>query len=194
MLKGLFVGLEASSEAGHVLCRGLRKHIDDFFVVLWIRIRMDPHSFGCLRSVLGLRIRIRIRNQEYGNLPKFTNKPGFLPFKKAFVPMRYIFWPSTGTVLLVRYIFHVKFRLKSLTRIWIRIRMDPRWFGSRDPNPHWDKKLDLDPTNANPHTGFLLEKNFLCHKETFARNRIGFGFKTAWIRIRIRIGFNKVYR
>jgi hypothetical protein len=33
--------------------------------VLWIRIRMDPHSFGCSRSgsVMGMRIRI----QEHGN-------------------------------------------------------------------------------------------------------------------------------
>jgi hypothetical protein len=30
-------------------------------------------------SVLGMRIRI----QEHGNLPKFTNIPGFVPFKKV---------------------------------------------------------------------------------------------------------------
>jgi hypothetical protein len=34
-------------------------------------------------SVLGMRIRI----QEHENLPKFKNKPGFLPSKKAFVPL-----------------------------------------------------------------------------------------------------------
>jgi hypothetical protein len=46
--------------------------------VLWIRIHLDPHSFGCLgsRSVLGITIRI----QKHGNLPKFVDKPGFLPF------------------------------------------------------------------------------------------------------------------
>ncbi len=52
--------------------------------VLWIRIHLDPHSFGCLASGSVLRMRIRI--QQHGNLPKFKNKPGFLPFKKAFVP------------------------------------------------------------------------------------------------------------
>jgi hypothetical protein len=31
--------------------------------------------------VLGMRTRI-----QDGNLPKFINKPGFLPFRKAFVP------------------------------------------------------------------------------------------------------------
>ncbi len=40
----------------------------------WIRIRIS--------TVLGMRIRIH----KHWNWPKFTNKPGFLPFKKAYVP------------------------------------------------------------------------------------------------------------
>jgi hypothetical protein len=39
---------------------------------------------------------------------------------------------------------------ENLTKIWIR--MDPRWFGSLDPDPPWDKKLDPDrfETNGDP--------------------------------------------
>ncbi len=44
----------------------------------WIR----RYSFGCPGSVLGMRIRMLI--QEHGQ--KFTTKPGFLPFNKAFIP------------------------------------------------------------------------------------------------------------
>jgi hypothetical protein len=51
----------------------------------------NPHGFEFELDALdtdqiynGKRIRIRI--QEHGNLPKFKNKPGFLPFKRAVVP------------------------------------------------------------------------------------------------------------
>jgi hypothetical protein len=48
------------------------------------RCRVDPdldsHWSGCLGSVLGMRIRIRV----HGNWPKLTTKPGFLLFKKGF--------------------------------------------------------------------------------------------------------------
>jgi hypothetical protein len=69
---------------------------------------MDPHSFGCpgSGSVLGMRIRI----QEHENLPKFTNKPGFLPFKKAFekafVGMFFYLLPNR---IYITNISHVKF-------------------------------------------------------------------------------------
>ncbi len=34
--------------------------------------------------------------------------------------------------------------------ITIRIRLEPHRFGSLDPDPHWGKKLDTDPANADP--------------------------------------------
>jgi hypothetical protein len=43
----------------------------------------DPHSFGCPGSGSGSRS-MGIETKIYR--PKFTNEPGFLPFKKAFVP------------------------------------------------------------------------------------------------------------
>ncbi len=69
---------------------------------------MDPHSIFCpgFGSVLGMRLRI----QEHGNRHKFTNKPGFLPFKKAFVLVPsyrgYVLWP---VLPLFKYIFRVIF-------------------------------------------------------------------------------------
>ncbi len=126
----------------------LRFNLSSFLQVLWIRIHLDPHSFGYLGSgsVLGMRIRIWI--QEHGNWPKSTNKPGFLLFKKLLYLRRYVFLHFT----YFKYIFHVKFNilwLKSLIRIRIRIRQDPHWFGFLDtdpyPDPHWDTRLDLDP-------------------------------------------------
>jgi hypothetical protein len=58
-----------------------------------IKIRMDPHCFGCpgSGSVLGMRIRI----QEHGSCPKLTN----------------IFLTYANTILITcfKYIFHVKF-------------------------------------------------------------------------------------
>ncbi len=54
--------------------------------VSWIQIRMYLHWFACLLSgsVFGMWIWIRI--EKHWNLLKLTDKPGFLPFKKAFVP------------------------------------------------------------------------------------------------------------
>ncbi len=54
-------------------------------------------------SVFGMRIQI----QEHGNRPESTNKPGFLPFKKGFVPSHVCFWP----ISFFKYIFHVKIQL-----------------------------------------------------------------------------------
>ncbi len=63
-------------------------------------------------------MRIRIRNQEHGNWPKLKNKPGFLPFKSVFVPLKlrfltynklwvrystfceYYVWPGSGSTLV----------------------------------------------------------------------------------------------
>ncbi len=49
-----------------------------------------PHWFGSpgSGSLLGMLIRIRI--QEQGNRPKFTNNHEFQPFKKVFVPTKYV--------------------------------------------------------------------------------------------------------
>jgi hypothetical protein len=44
----------------------------------------DPDWFGSPGSGYGSEMRIRI--QEQGNRPKFTNKPYFQPLKKPFVP------------------------------------------------------------------------------------------------------------
>ncbi len=42
----------------------------------------------------------------------------------------------------------------------MRIRMDTLWFGSLNPDPHLDKKLDTDPyphcTNADPQHWFVF--------------------------------------
>jgi hypothetical protein len=40
----------------------------------------------------------RIRIQEHGNLPKFKNKPGFLPFKRAVVPSQVCFFDLLPTL------------------------------------------------------------------------------------------------
>jgi hypothetical protein len=45
---------------------------------------MDQHSLGCPGS--GSKLGIRIRIQERENGPEFTDKSGFLPLKKDFVP------------------------------------------------------------------------------------------------------------
>jgi hypothetical protein len=49
----------------------------------------------------------------------------------------------------MKYIFLVKSNfLRWLSLTLFRIRMNPKWFGSLGPNPHWGKQLDLDP---DPH-------------------------------------------
>ncbi len=58
----------------------------------------DPHSFGCRGS--GSVLGIRIRFQEHGNWPKFTNKPGFL-LSKAFVRYQYLLRHIFLTYLLL---------------------------------------------------------------------------------------------
>ncbi len=72
--------------------------------VVTLSARRKLHIVALLEPGLGIRIRIHLavlypdlnqyhigkadpsRIQEHENLPKFTNKPGLLPFKKAFVP------------------------------------------------------------------------------------------------------------
>ncbi len=76
--------------------------------VLWIRLRMDPHLFGCNRSesVFGNAnpdpdqgIWIRIWECKSGSGSRSIEidkikKTGFLPFKKAFVIRRYVLWST----------------------------------------------------------------------------------------------------
>jgi hypothetical protein len=60
---------------------------------------VDPNPNGSEPgSVLGMRIRI----QKHENRPKLTKKPDFQPFKKAFVPTRYVgmFYEHTGFALV----------------------------------------------------------------------------------------------
>ncbi len=94
-----------------------------------------PHSFGCpgSGSVMGKRIRIR----EHGILPKFTNIPGSLPFKKAFfLSSEVCFWAIT----------YLYFSCKNSTFCDQDPDPNPYWFGSLDPDPqHWFKKLWSPP-------------------------------------------------
>ncbi len=55
---------------------------------------------------------------------------------------KYVLGSITYGALHIQYIFHVKFNFlwrQSRNSIRTRIRMDPHWFGSLDPDP------DLDP-------------------------------------------------
>jgi hypothetical protein len=80
-----------------------------------------------------------IRVQEHGNLPKFTNKPGFLPSKKPFFTfVRYFFDLSPVPTLNVStFIFHVKIQLFATLKYDKGPHPDPHgyphWFGSLDP-------------------------------------------------------------
>ncbi len=123
--------------------------------VFLIRILdLDPHWFCYPGSRSGSvsRMRIWIQIQEQGNLPKLTNKPDFHHFKMVLVQMRYFLWQKS--------IFftpkHNFLWWHSLTGIWIRIRMDPHWFGSLNLSPDvdsdWGKRwiwIHLE-TNADP--------------------------------------------
>jgi hypothetical protein len=121
-----------------------------FLAVLWIRILMDPHSFGCPGSRSGSVLAMRIRPQEHGNWPKFTNIPVFLPFKKAFVPSfrnrRYDFWAIT----YFNYIFHVKIQ------IFVILQSD------QDPDPH-----DWLPGSGSPHWDKSWIRPMQIHKADF---------------------------
>ncbi len=81
---------------------------------------LDPHSLCCLVSGSVLRMRIQIRIQEHGNWPKFTNKPGFLPFIKlcTFVGMFFDLLPS----------LNIYFSCKNLT--FVTQKFDPDQPGS----------------------------------------------------------------
>ncbi len=50
-----------------------------------------------------------------------------------------------------------------LMRIPNRIRMDPRWFGSLDPDPHRGKKLDPDPALKTHLAVAGSGEDFWCH-------------------------------
>jgi hypothetical protein len=113
-------------------------------VILTSVVNPDPHWFGCPRwSVSGSLLGLRIRIHENGNGPNLTNKSGFLPFKKTFVP--------SFACFLTYYLLKVYFSTKYSTfcNCRTRIRMDPHWFGSldldSDMDPHLDKKPDPYP-------------------------------------------------
>ncbi len=102
---------------------------------------MDLHWCGSpgSGSVLAMRIRIRIQEQE--NIPIFTNKPDFKHFKKAFllnVGMYYVSCIITNK----KYIFHVTLKNFQWRLSLTRIRMYPHWSGVLNPDSHWGKKLD----------------------------------------------------
>jgi hypothetical protein len=67
--------------------------------------------------------------------PKLINKPGFLPFKRAFVPSRLCFFDLLPIHVKIKFFATLKFD------------PDPHWFGSLDPDPdpHRDKNLDPGP-------------------------------------------------
>ncbi len=89
---------------------------------LWIRIDMallDPHL------------------DSHGNGSGSGSRSKELENKSEFQPL-VMFYDVLITYL--KHIFHIKFTVlwrKSLTRI--RIRMDPRTFGSPDADPHWNQ-------------------------------------------------------
>jgi hypothetical protein len=101
-------------------------------------IRIDLVGSGSV-SVL----RMRIRTEEQGNELKLKIKPDFQPFKMAFlvvpVPMycRY-------RMFLTYYPNKVYFACQNPTfcdrKVWIRILIDPHWFGLLDPESHGGKK------------------------------------------------------
>ncbi len=92
LLLRLYPPVSYSRQSPHAFC----------IVLLWIRIHPDLHPY------LGMRIQI----QEHGKWPKFTNKPGFLPFKKAFVPS-YVCFLTYYLLSIPVYFeyFHVKIQL-----------------------------------------------------------------------------------
>ncbi len=101
-----------------------------FIPVLWFRIRMDPHWFVCPESgsIFGMRIQI----QEHGHLSKFTNKLGFLPFKKAFVHLKV--WPLTYFIhfLWLQCLYCLSgsrsgsaIKLKALSGFWFALKPMP---------------------------------------------------------------------
>ncbi len=100
-----------------------------FLAVLWTHgsafIWLSWSGSG---SVLGVRIRPR----EHGNLPKFSNKPVFLHFKKAFVPSQVRFLIHCH----FNYIFHVK------VQIFVTLKFD------QDPDPH-ESALDWLPGSGS---------------------------------------------
>jgi hypothetical protein len=119
----------------------------------------DKHWFGSPESgsILGMRIRI----QGHGHFSKVTNEPGFLLFKKAFVPSWIVsmFLTYYRTYRYFNYIFYVKIKLFVTLKADQAPDSDPHWFSSLDPDldPHWDKKL-LKECNINRQ---LLKQSFL---------------------------------
>jgi|688.fasta_scaffold809087_1 hypothetical protein len=67
-------------------------HSKFFYPVLWIRIRMDPYLFILMSWIrIRIEIQIQIQTQDMETDKKFTNKHGFLAFKKAVYLRRYVF-------------------------------------------------------------------------------------------------------
>jgi hypothetical protein len=86
-------------------------------------------------------------------------------------------------ITYIKYIFMSKSNF--LWRHWIRIRMDPHWFGSLDLDldPHWGKTLDPNP---DPHwnqcgSKGLLAKQIIISFWGFSRwPRLFFTPKLSW--------------
>ncbi len=131
--------------------------------LLWIRIHLDPHTFGCTGSgsVLGIRCLKIGQNLQI---------QGFSAFQKGFGT----FVGMLFDILLTLSIFFMqKFNflwLKSLIRIHIQIRicLDPHWFGFLDPvpyaDPNWDKNWIRirNETKADPQHWKQVLQIFLC--------------------------------
>jgi hypothetical protein len=109
---------------------------------------LDPYWECGSGSMLGMRI--RIRNQEQGYWPKLANQPDFQHLKMVFVP-RYMFYG----ILPKQSIFYMSKSIslwwQSLTRIWIRIRIDvASWIWIRIEVKSWIR-IRIE-TNADPNT------------------------------------------
>ncbi len=74
-------------------------------------------------------------SQEHGNWPKLTNKPGFLPFKKAFCTFEAMFL----SYCLLEVYFHVKIQL------FVTLKFDQDPDTDEDQDTHWIGSLDPDP-------------------------------------------------
>ncbi len=121
--------------------------------VLRIQLPTDPYWFGCPGSGP-----YWIRIQEHWNLSKQTNKPDFLPFKKAFYIRRYVFWLinyGTLSIFSCKNSTFCDYKVWPGSRYrsaWIRIFLAP-WIRIQirigikkrlDPDSHWNQ------TNADP--------------------------------------------
>ncbi len=152
----------------------------------------DRHVFGSVLDPSGselillswIRIRIQIGNADPDSEPrarkltKISNSTWFPAFQNGFCI--YVLWHNTYT----KYIFHVKiylFVMAKSDRIWIRIHIDPHWWGSLDLDPHWGIKLDLDPhwnQCGSEHWSYLPNSSWLSKA---AITGIGTLIKLTWV-------------